>query len=414
MEWLRELRRRLPVLLRGDRIHRELEEEMQFHLEMQAEENREGGMGADEARHAAQRQFGNPTLLAGQGRAAWGWTTVEGVLRGLRHALRMMRRTPGLTAAMVLTLALGIGANTAIFSLTHALLLRSLPVPHPGELRTLSQRTPQGQRAAFSLAAATAFAAAGSVQAAAAYATPGPALFGGRGGALETLHREQASAAYVATLGVYPVAGRWFTPEEDRKPSGAVVISHAYWKRRFNAEPAAIGARIRARRGRAGLHGGRRGVHRPDFRPSAGLPGGSCRCGTGAHGFPAVPLSLGFRSGGAHREPSERAARLAAADHPAGSAHRTDQGVAGRVNGAARRGHLFTGVLSQAITANRYHSLWGGLSSGLKPARRLAGGQDWPSHRVGRCLAGTGHQPGPGFPVSTHAVYSFTAGAPPS
>ncbi len=248
MKWLRELWRRLPVLFQGDRASRELEEEMRFHLELQAEENRGNGMNAEEARYAARRQFGNTALLAEDARAAWGWAAVEGAVRSLRHSLRLMGRTPGFTAATVLTLALGIGANTAIFSLTHALLLRSLPVPHPEELRILSYATRQGDRMVFSLPLAGALAGARSLSAAAAYGTPGPALISGSGGALESLHREQVSSAYFSVLGVYPVAGRFFSPEEDRAPSGAVVISQAYWKRRFNFSPGAVGSRIEINR----------------------------------------------------------------------------------------------------------------------------------------------------------------------
>jgi predicted permease len=248
MNWLREWRRRLRVLFRGGNVSAELEEEMRFHLEMQAEENRESGMEAEEARYAARRRFGSTVLLAEEARDAWGWRAIEGALRNIKHSARILRRTPGFTAATVLTLALGIGANTAIFSLTHALLLRSLPVPHPEHLRVLSYTTQQGERMMFSNAAVAELAEAKSIAAIAAYGTPGPVKVSRSGGALEDLHREQASSVYFSALGVYPAAGRLFSSEEDRAPSGAVVISHAYWKRRFNSNPGVVGSRVEINR----------------------------------------------------------------------------------------------------------------------------------------------------------------------
>ncbi|HEY6399905.1 MAG TPA: permease prefix domain 1-containing protein, partial [Blastocatellia bacterium] len=147
---LSQLWRRLLFYMRRDRFDRELEEEMRFHLEMKAQESAEAGIHPDDALYAARRQFGNQTLIQEMSRNMWAVRSLETLFQDLRFGMRMLLKNPGFTVVTVITLALGIGANTAIFSLINTTLLKTLPVKDPQRLVFFMVAGPQGMGTGFS------------------------------------------------------------------------------------------------------------------------------------------------------------------------------------------------------------------------------------------------------------------------
>ncbi len=158
MRRLKTLRLRLRSLLRPERVNRELDEELRDHLQREIEAHVAKGLTPKEARLRALAEFGSIANVGDQCRDQRGLGLVEDLVRDVRHGLRSMRRSPGFTAVAALSLALGIGANTAIFSLTDALLLRSLAVAEPRELVELGRITQYGPGGSFSYRSSSAFA----------------------------------------------------------------------------------------------------------------------------------------------------------------------------------------------------------------------------------------------------------------
>src|SRR5580698_10564053 len=146
MRWPAKLKIQVVTLFRRDRAGAQLDRELRDHLERQIEENLAAGMNAAEARWAALRTFGNPALLREQARAAWSWTWLELLLRDVRYGVRTLARTPGFAAIAVLVMALGIGVNTAIFSVVHHILIEPLQFSQPQQLYAVWARSDaQGQ-----------------------------------------------------------------------------------------------------------------------------------------------------------------------------------------------------------------------------------------------------------------------------
>src|SRR5499427_4731808 len=239
---LRKLFHRLRASLRRGKIEREMDAEMRFHLEVETAENIRRGMSEEEARRVALRSFGGVEQVKEAYRDLSRFRWIEGLWQDARYGARMLRTQPGFTIVAALTLSLGIGANTAIFSVVNALVFNPLPYPDPQRLVWVTNvfrgnemigvsdyRTYQTQSKAFDWLAA--FDVGGRI-----LTTPdGPA----------PVNVVQATASLFPTLGVAPQLGRAFTPEEARPGAPPVIIlSHELWRRRFGGDPSLIGRSV--------------------------------------------------------------------------------------------------------------------------------------------------------------------------
>jgi putative ABC transport system permease protein len=236
---------RFRSLFRKGRLEREMEKELRFHLEMEAEKNIGRGMNEEEARLAAQRSFGGIDQTKEAYRDLVRFRLVEDLWQDLHYGARMLSKNPGFTLIAVLALALGIGANTAIFSVVNAVLLKPLPYYDPQRLVFVTEDK-RGKEGGWE----------GEVPGSIDYilwqaeskvfdhlvAFNWGNTYLTERGEPERLDSVWTTANLFPALGVAPQLGRAFTPEEDR-PGGTpvVILSHAFWQRRFGGDPAIIG-----------------------------------------------------------------------------------------------------------------------------------------------------------------------------
>ena len=260
------LLRRLSLLRKRPELDRELEEELQSHLAMEADAARARGESENEVLRAARLKLGNPDRLREESRAVFGFPRLEALARDASLAARRLRHAPGFTLAATATLALGIGANSALFALVDAVLLRALPYPQAERLISIVESN-GGERNAIAPANIADYRTA-AVESLAAWHFVEVDL--SEGGRPEGLFGHAVSADFWSVLGTGPVLGRAFLPEEDSEAGPRVVIlSDGLWRSRFGADPAILGRTIRLDRQPHQVVG----VLSPDFAPPAGMAG---------------------------------------------------------------------------------------------------------------------------------------------
>ncbi len=247
---------RLRSVFRRGRVEAELSAELAFHFDHLVAENLAAGMAPGEARHAARRAFGGVTQIAEECREMRRTRPWDELVQDLAYTARTLRRSPAFTLIAVFTLALGIGANTAIWSVLHALLLRPLPVRAPEELVALGNPTRIASLSTGSVRtdlisyplAREILERSRSFSGAFASGRTGQLILGtpGTAGARESVRGRLVSGSYFAVLGVGAARGRTFSADDDRAPGAApfAVLSYDYWQRRFAGDAAVVGRRL--------------------------------------------------------------------------------------------------------------------------------------------------------------------------
>ena len=239
----------IKARFRRGRMEDDLSEELQFHLQREIEKNINTGMSAEQARYAALRSFGGVDQVKEQCRDVRRTRVLDELCQDLRYGLRMLRKNPGFTVVAVLTLALGIGVNSATFSVVSAVLLRPLPFTAAERLFWITEFYPRSKASYVLAPDFVGWRQQSRVfEELAAYGSGISAfvnLMIPNGGDPERVPNASVSANLFPLLGIRPSLGRAFLSEEDR-PGGAPValLSHALWQRRFGADPAAVGKTV--------------------------------------------------------------------------------------------------------------------------------------------------------------------------
>jgi len=241
MKWLSWLHRWVPYLGRR-RAEEGWQKELSLHLALEREQQHERGLPDDDALRAAQRKLGNPALIRERARDVWGWSWLDDLRRDLRHALRGLRRSPGFAATVALILALGIGANTAMFSIVYGVLLRPLPYPDPGAIVRIGESVGPASVSDMRLSNRSMPLLqehAESFEQLAAYQEVSAEWNG------VTLRGARVSPSLFPLFRVPPHMGRLFLEEEARTGAERVVLlSHGAWTNRFASNPAIVGTTI--------------------------------------------------------------------------------------------------------------------------------------------------------------------------
>jgi predicted permease len=233
------------------RIYAELSESMREHLDERVDELIRDGMSREDAERVARREFGNPMLLEQRSREVWQWPAMESWLADARFALRRLRKSPGFAITVLLTLAIGIGANTAVFSVLNSVLFRPLPYPNADELVALRLYAP-GAEGLADFRDGLRLSASMDLTFSAHNRTFDAMGVWQRGSANVTglAQPEEVGATYISdgvlqTLNVPPVAGRWIQSADQLPRSRkTVMLSYGYWQRRFGGDPNVVGRTV--------------------------------------------------------------------------------------------------------------------------------------------------------------------------
>lgn len=246
MAKLGEFWRRIIFSFRRSKMDRELAEEMRQHLELKTRQNMAAGMSSEEAGYAAQRQLGNLTRMEEESRTSWGFPFLESLLQDVRYGLRGLRKAPGFTAVAAITLALGIGATTAIFSIVNTVLIRPLPYKDSARLaqiHTVSPMFPEFQLGESKPDFDDIQAGTHSFEAMAISQKKTTNLTAP--GTPEEVDAANISANFFSLLGVSTALGRTFQPEdEERKNGDVVLLSQHIWHERFGSDANVVGKTI--------------------------------------------------------------------------------------------------------------------------------------------------------------------------
>jgi predicted permease len=246
-----EFRRRLSMLLHRDRFRRELDEEMSLHVELRRQQQTASGLTPEAAHRSAQLRFGNTARIKEKSHMAWGWDWLETFLQDTEFGLRSMLRTPAITVVALISLALGIGANTAIFSFLDAMMLRSLPVRDPQQLVKLGIEDWGGITDSFACTELYSYPFYRQFQRKNAVFSDTAAVFSMMNNVhgfvdhqqeSQLIHVQAVSGTYFQTLGVGARMGRVLNDADDSSEGDhpVVVISEGFWKRMFGGDPSIL------------------------------------------------------------------------------------------------------------------------------------------------------------------------------
>jgi putative ABC transport system permease protein len=245
MKWLNVLVARLRALFRRDLVLHDIDEELRAHIEMETEANRELGMTPEEARLSATKSFGNVGSIRDLAYEVRGGGLMETLWQDVRYSGRLLLKHPGFSLIAVLTLTLGIGANTAIFSIVNAVLLRPFPYHAPEQLVMLAESVSGQRNGSVSYPNFVDWRAQNSVFEAVSAVRPNENYNFSGAGEPERLQGRLVSAGFLSLLGVKPLLGRDFVAEDDRPgATPAVIISHEFWTRRFGNDQSIAGKQI--------------------------------------------------------------------------------------------------------------------------------------------------------------------------